>query len=269
MCGRFSLTVLDLASVASTLGLPEVPRELAALYRPRYNVAPSQPHVVARATSEAPSITLDWLGWGLRRSDSFTRHDPSRGRAGPFALARVETVATSPAFRRAYREQRCVVPVDGFYEWGGVGPSRAPSWFHEEGRVFFLAGIAELGARDHEPARGGFALLTAPATDAVLEVHDRMPVLLEAADVPGYLAAAPRAGDLRDLGAARAKRLVRRRVSRHVNTPSNDDEACIASIAEGIVEGIAEGLNGGGARPGSAPREGRESWHDLPLFKKR
>lgn len=234
------MTVLDLGSVASALGLPSVPAELAALYRPRYNVAPSQPHVVARASHGGP--TLDWLGWGLRRSTSFARHDASRGRAGPFALARVETVATSPAFRDAFREQRCVVPVDGFYEWGGTGSSRAPSWFHQEGRVFFLAGIAELGLEGPGHTRGGFALLTAPAREAVLEVHDRMPVVLEAGDVAGYLAAAPRSRELFDLGGARAKRLSRRKVSRHVNSTAHDDPPCIAPV-------------------------GDEAWSDLPLFK--
>jgi putative SOS response-associated peptidase YedK len=87
---------------------------------PRYNLAPTQAVPVLRAgASGVPEGA--WLRWGLVPSWA---KDPAIGNR--LINARVETVAEKPAFRGAFRKQRCVVLADGFYEWqprpGGKQP---------------------------------------------------------------------------------------------------------------------------------------------------
>jgi len=58
--------------------------------------------------------------------------------------ARAETVATAPAFKKAFEKRRCLVPVDGFFEWEKVGKERRPHMIAMlDRRAFTLAGLWE------------------------------------------------------------------------------------------------------------------------------
>ena len=56
-----------------------------------------------------------------------------------------ETVATKPAFRDAFaRGQRCIVPVDGFYEWKKLSTGKQPyAIVGADGLPLALAGLWE------------------------------------------------------------------------------------------------------------------------------
>ena len=118
MCGRFTLTTTGVDDVARTLAA-QVDRERARLYRPRWNVAPTDDH------------------WIVRLDEAGRRHMvPARfgfdGAAGqPIINARSETAAELPTFRRAFAEGRCLIPADGFYEWRGGRADRRPLCFHD------------------------------------------------------------------------------------------------------------------------------------------
>jgi putative SOS response-associated peptidase YedK len=79
---------------------------------PRYNIAPSQPVVTIRQDAREPIRKLSTMRWGLLPSWA---KDPSIGYKT--INARSETVATTASFREPFRSQRCLIPVDGFYEW--------------------------------------------------------------------------------------------------------------------------------------------------------
>ena len=56
--------------------------------------------------------------------------------------ARAETVASKPAFRSAFAKRRCIVPVDGFYEWKDTGDGKQPYWISSaDGKPLSIAGI--------------------------------------------------------------------------------------------------------------------------------
>src|SRR5690606_27677129 len=95
--------------------------------------------------------------------------------------ARAETLAEKPAFRNAFRERRCVVLADGFYEWRPEGGRKTPYFIMlASGRPFALAGLWERwrnrqGGEVLETA----AIVTTAATEFLAPLHDRMPVTFE------------------------------------------------------------------------------------------
>ncbi|MGC3998740.1 MAG: SOS response-associated peptidase [Anaeromyxobacter sp.] len=204
MCGRFTLTTRDLAELARTWAA-EVDAALAAGWRPRFNVAPGDPHPVLRA--EAGRRRLVPAAFGLT------------GPAGLVINARAETAATRPTFREAWQGRRAVVPADGFFEWEGPPTARRPTWFHApDGGPLLLAAL--LG-----PAPGGgdgFAIVTTAACPPVSRLHDRMPVILPPEALDAWLSGPPPA-----LRPPRDGALAARPVSSRVNAVGNDDEGCL------------------------------------------
>src|SRR4051812_45129928 len=104
MCGRYTLFKLE--RLLHRFPWIDRPPEEAI---PRYNVAPTQPALVI--SNENPS-QFDYFNWGLIPPWA---KDPSIG--SRMINARVETLAEKPAYRKAFRRRRCLVPADGFYEW--------------------------------------------------------------------------------------------------------------------------------------------------------
>jgi putative SOS response-associated peptidase YedK len=212
MCGRFTLTVDDIARLAREWAA-EVDLAVTAAWRPRFNVAPGDAHPLLLAEA------------GRRRmiSASFGVALP----AGMTVNARLETAASRPSFREAWRGHRAAVPADGFFEWEGPPSARRPTWFHlADRRPLLLAAL--LG-----PAPGGgpgFVILTTGATAPVRALHDRMPVLVPAPLLDAWLQGPPPA-----LPAPKDGELVARPVSERVNSVAHDDPACLAPPRQGTL----------------------------------
>jgi putative SOS response-associated peptidase YedK len=203
MCGRASLTTPDWETIRALLdAVPD--EEEAAAWRPRYNVAPTQPHPILRLVGDARR--LERATWGL---------PPVENRA--VINARVETVAARAMFRESLQQRRCIVPVDGFFEWQGA----QPYWYHRPDKgLFLLAGLWEDGPRDeHGRPRARFVVLTTGPNALVAAVHDRMPAIVAPSCVAEWLARP--AIDL--LVAAPEDFLVATPVSTRVSSAANDD----------------------------------------------
>jgi putative SOS response-associated peptidase YedK len=106
MCGRFTLRVGN-KRLADVFLFPEV-----SSFPPRYNIDPTQPIACVRESPETGQREFAALRWGLipRWAD-----DPSIGNR--MINARSETAASKPAFRGPFKNQRCLIPADRFYEW--------------------------------------------------------------------------------------------------------------------------------------------------------
>jgi putative SOS response-associated peptidase YedK len=200
MCGRFTLTERDVANVARRLGA-EVDRERARLYRARWNVAPSDAHWIVRLAGGRRELVPARFGFG--------------GPGGELVInARSETAAELAMFRRAFRESRCLVPADGFYEWQGRRGERRPLWFHDRGGgPLAFAGLVAVCAGEL-----AFVILTTEANDVVRPVHDRMPVVLSAEGAAAWLSR----GDSSVLAPAPPESLASREVSPLVNSVAHD-----------------------------------------------
>ena len=187
-------------------------------YRPRYNVAPTQPHFIVRIKYENREVIP--ATWGLVKSGS---KDASM--AAKTINARSETVDTRGAFRDAFQKRRCVVPADGFFEWTGPKTARQPTWFHREDSALILfAGLYEAWQKEHGVWQTTFTILTTSANALLESYHDRMPVILADRDADDWMD--PRAPDPYALKGllvpAPADLLIATPVSPDVNNVDND-----------------------------------------------
>lgn len=218
MCGRMTLAKGDLDEVADELDAIYTPATGAA-YRPRFNIAPTDRHLIVRVGPGGPAGPghsgrfLELASWGFKAGP----------RAPLLINARAESAGARGAFKAAFAERRCVVPADGFYEWAGPREDRRPFWIHRtDGRLLLLAGLYA----DEEDATR-FCVLTTTPNETVAAIHDRMPVILDPADVATWLADGR--PDL--LRPAPAGVLRATPVSSRVNSVKNDDPACLAPVA--------------------------------------
>jgi putative SOS response-associated peptidase YedK len=198
---------------------------------PRWNAAPGQ-DVATVWRPRAGRRELRLRRWGLVPGWAQDRRIGSR-----LVNARAETAAAKPAFRDALRRRRCLVPADGFYEWGagapGSGP-RQPYHIALPGRApFAIAGLFERWRAEDGLWLETCVLLTVPANDRIRGLHDRMPAILAPGDFELWLDPA-----VQDPGRAlpllapwAGAQLELRPVSRRVNKPEHDDPECIAPLA--------------------------------------
>lgn len=229
MCGRYTLRRLDIIEIAMGLQTPPLFEEFTD--RPRFNIAPSQQIPVVRLDKEHHR-TLGFVRWGL--IPSWSKELPKFAPTN----ARAETAATSGMFRGAMERRRCLIPADGFYEWKKLDdspkPRKQPMYItRKDGNVFAFAGLWERWKPDEksEPIDTATILTTTP-NRLMKSIHDRMPVILDAKDYGKWLD--------REEGASEVTALLKpcpgedweaRPVSTRVNSPKNDDESCVKSIA--------------------------------------
>lgn len=168
MCGRFTQQrpASELAEIFGAEPLVDDPGG-------HFNVAPTDEALVVVQREDRRAITA--YRWGL------IPHWATEAKVGSRMFnARAETLASSPAFSRAFERRRCLVPVDSFYEWKREGSIRQPYRVtRSDGRPLVLAG---LWAGWHDPAtdavRRTFSIVTCLPNRALSELHDRMPVIL-------------------------------------------------------------------------------------------
>jgi putative SOS response-associated peptidase YedK len=148
--------------------------------------------------------------------------------------ARSETAAEKPAFRSAFKRRRCLIPATGFFEWKKQGGGKVPMFIHMQDRqVFAFAGLWEIW---HSPEGGEIrtaTILTTEPNEFMAEIHDRMPVILQAKDYETWLAAGDqKADDLMPLMKPFPAELMKAYpVSTFVNSPGNDTPETIEPLA--------------------------------------
>jgi putative SOS response-associated peptidase YedK len=216
MCGRYTLsTPGDL--VAELVALEEAPQ-----LTPRYNIAPTQEAPVVRLEPDGRR-RLDLLRWGLV---PHWAADPGIGNR--LINARAETVAAKPAFRDAFRRQRCLVVADGFYEWRPEGGGKRPYHLRRlDRRPFALAGLWSRWQRGEAPPLETFTLLTCEPSEAVRPFHDRMPVILPVDRYAAWLAPESDPQELAALLVPYAEPLEGVPVSTWVNAPAHEGPRCV------------------------------------------
>lgn len=220
MCGRYSLEATA-SEIAEAFGLAE-----AIAVPARYNIAPTQQVPIVRLDPGGTERRLEVLRWGLT---------PAWARGPrPIINARSETIAEKPSFRRAFGERRCLVPATGFFEWQKLGAAKQPYCIRQhDGRLFAFAGIWDQCPDEQGDPAEAFAILTCGPNRTMEPIHNRMPVILDAAAYARWLDPQVRQqGALADLLVpAPDDRLTAYPVSSRVNSPAHDDAKCIEPLA--------------------------------------
>jgi putative SOS response-associated peptidase YedK len=169
MCGRFTITRRDGNALAAELG---VPIDSIPDYRPRYNIAPTQPYFIVRLEYEnrkAEAATWGLVNWWAKDARQAAR----------YINARAEGLEARPVFRDAFQSRRCVIPADGFFEWTGPKTARRPIWFHRgDGGLLLFAGLYEAWQKEPGNWQTTFTIITTAANATMAPYHDRMPVIL-------------------------------------------------------------------------------------------
>ena len=177
MCGRFYLTSSP-AEIRKQFRLDKLP-ELV----PRYNIAPMQTSPIVVADENVREFHV--ARWGL--VPSWAR-DLSPG-AG-MINAPTETLDEKPAYRKAFDSQRCLVPVNGYYEWQTKGTKKQPYKIAvRNGTLIAFAGLWEQWTPEGGEPVMTFTIITTRASKLVSEVHDRMPVIIAPPDHQRWLTA--------------------------------------------------------------------------------
>jgi putative SOS response-associated peptidase YedK len=178
--------------------------------------------------------------------------------------ARAETVASKPAFRRAFARHRCLLPADGFYEWEKSGdpkhPRKQPYYIHrEDGGVLAFAGLYELwrdkDRPDEDPGSWLWTatIITTRAEDEVGRIHDRMPMVIEPDRWADWLDPAATSAEALHglLTPAASAHLTSHAVSTEVNSVRNNGPGLIEPM-EGDSEPAGSPRDGAGGRNGAS-----------------
>jgi len=221
MCGRFTQTNKP----------KEIEKEFdvkisdKALYKPRYNIAPTQ--IIPAVLESDGERIISELRWGL--IPAWAKDDSIGSR---LINARAETLAEKPSFKNAFRLRRCIIPASGFYEWQKADKgAKQPFYFHlKDKEVFGFAGLWEEWLdKESGEAVETCTIITTEANRILEPVHDRMPVILKAKDYDEWLDEKQSDTDKLQklLAPFPAKEMVSHAVSCAVNSPASDSPELI------------------------------------------
>ena len=217
MCARIIQTIT--VSTLNEVFKLQVPAPSRVPTKKTWNGPPSRGYTVCRHGTDGRELTT--AEWGLR---------PRWMQDGDFRAvnARSETAHEKPSFQEAFRLRRCILPVNGWYEWPRGSRGQAP--FHiaaSDEDILLLAGLWEppgLSAR-----ADSFAVLTTEPRQELARIHHRQPSVIAREEIGAWLNPHTPTGEVFRLArSAGCGGLRIRRVDRAVNNPLNDSPSLLA-----------------------------------------
>ena len=207
MCGRYKIT----KPVTKTVDL--VKTNIKVEDANNYNAHPSQKLPIIKSYTNGKALEL--CEWGLvpnwsKKLEKFS----------PLINARKETLMEKVTFKNLIQTSRCVVPVDGYYEWKREDKSKVPYYFtKEDDEIMFFAAIHQ---------NNQFCIITREATEKVSAIHHREPLIINQSQINNYLNVKKDAMEI--LNSIKPPNLKFYEISKDVNNPINNDPALIKPI---------------------------------------
>jgi len=226
MCGRARLSS-DVSEIKIAFSIP--PERTTPNIAPSWNVAPTDPLPIVRYDAKDGQRSLEVMRWGLI---PYWAKDIKIGYST--INARAEEIETKPAFRDAFRQRRCLVPLDSFYEWKKTATGKQPYAIGlAGGGLMAMAGLWDTWRSPEGERVRSFTIVTTTPNKLCAELHNRMPVVLKPADWPAWLGETP--ADVPHLKAMLAPYagddMICWPVSARVGNVKNNDPALIEPLA--------------------------------------
>lgn len=175
MCGRFIfIEPEDIYDRFNIVEKPSLP------LHPNYNVAPSQTFPVIIKENPHKIILMKWglIPHWYKDAADFKGLINARG----------ETVLQKPSFKDSFRNRRCIIPANGFYEWKKEGNKKIPYFIYLKGfKLFGFAGIYDRLQEEDGKILNTFSIITTEPNELISSIHNRMPVILSPDDENSWL----------------------------------------------------------------------------------
>ena len=207
MCGRYKIT----KPVTKTVDL--VKTNIKVEDANNYNAHPSQKLPIIKSYTNGKALEL--CEWGLvpnwsKKLEKFS----------PLINARKETLMEKVTFKNLIQTSRCVVPVDGYYEWKREDKSKVPYYFtKEDDEIMFFAALHQ---------NNQFCLITREATEKVSAIHHREPLIINQSQINNFLNVKKDAMEI--LNSIKPPALKFHEIAKDVNNPVNNDPALIKPL---------------------------------------
>lgn len=230
MCGR--------ATVVNPDGITEklygfTRKFVPSDWKPRYNLNPREQIPAVYYDPFLRQRVLRTMHWNLIPSHLWSRErvDSFDAQYSTFN-ARIETVASAPTFRDAWRSQRCLVVVDGIIEWMGEKGHKTPHLIRRRDRTpFAMAGLwSRWRGRSDDDEVWSCTIVVKDADDWYRRFHERMSILVSAEAYDGWLDPARKNGQLELLSSnpyPKDEALEFFPISKAVNNPRYDAADCL------------------------------------------
>ncbi|GFE72271.1 SOS response-associated peptidase [Chroococcus sp. FPU101] len=170
MCGRFTLRQTP-EEIAVSFELSAIDEQILT---PQYNIAPTKAVAAITLNAKSSQRQLKGLRWGL--IPSWAKDDKIGYR---LINARAETLSEKASFRNAFKNRRCLILADGFYEWQKTEKQKQPYYFQlRDKKPFAFAGLWETWQPPDGEMIASCTIITTEANELVKPIHNRMPVIL-------------------------------------------------------------------------------------------
>lgn len=216
MCGRFALGRAP-SLIAELFNLADIPEIL----QPRFNVAPSTfiPIVEHEPDEEGNKLLLARWGFVPRWAKELPKIRPIN--------AKGEAVRKGPMFRASFKDRRCLIPADGFYEW--QKPHKKPFYIHPaSGDLAAFAGVWDIWQEDKQSNEKLLtcSIITVAANGMMKPFHDRMPAVMLPENFSAWLTGSPEEAE-RLLKPVDDEYFAAVPVGKYVNKVGNEGPECI------------------------------------------
>jgi len=173
MCGRFTnLTKVNFLKKKFDITSP-ITKDLIS-----YNISPSQ---LSFIIFKKKKINLDFAKWGYSFFDNNTNQQKN------VINSRIETVKDKLIFKESYLQRKCILPINGYYEWSLIQNKKIPFFINiPPSEPMYLAGIWKY-VNINENNDKVFTIITKKANNKLIDIHHRMPVVLSIEESINYL----------------------------------------------------------------------------------
>jgi len=224
MCGRFvvSYTYDELIKLLDNDFEDIDQKQVVSL--PRYNIVPTEK--VYSLINDGKCYRLVTLKWGF--NSSFNN--------APLINARSETIDSKQTFKDSFFNKRSILPVSGFYEWDRK-KGKVPYYFkNEDDKPLYFASIWG-SYKENDETIYTTSILTREATKEMIEIHDRIPVILSSEQAKSWMN--PDMNDLNTLkdiiNNGNQIELMKYQVSNKVNKVGFDNIDCLKPYTDNVL----------------------------------